>query len=355
MMIATMEITIKKTARSRIKTVDFKNLEFGKYISDHMFVVDYTDEDWKEPQIVPYGNLSLSPATLGLHYGQTVFEGMKAFRMEDNRISLFRPDKHFERFNKSLQRLCMPLVPEDLFITGLHKLIEIDKQWVPKDEEASLYIRPFVFASEERLGVKVSSKYKFIIVTSPVGPYYSKPLRVKVETEFVRAAEGGTGYAKCGGNYGGAFYPSYLAKKQGYDQVLWTDSKEHKYFDEAGTMNLMFVFDGTLVTPPLSTAILDGVTRASILELARDMNVPYEERKVSIAEVRDGIKKGLLKEAFGAGTAATVVPIKTIGIYGKDYDLPSLDENSFMLRVKQQLSDIRTGRAPDLHGWNYII
>jgi len=352
---ATFEIPITKASRSRIKEVDFTNLEFGKHIADHMFIADYAEGEWQNIRIIPYGNLSLSPAILGLHYGQTVFEGMKAFRMIDGRISIFRMDKHWERMNKSLHRMCMPQIPEDLFISAVHKLVKVDRQWVPKQEDSSLYIRPLVFATEVRLGVKVSDEYKFIILNSPVGPYYPKPLRVKVETEYVRAAEGGTGYAKCGGNYGGSFYAAYLAKKQGFDQVLWTDSKEHKYFDEAGTMNLMFIFDGTLVTPPISTAILDGVTRASILELARDMNVPYEERRVSIAEVKDAIKKGILKEAFGAGTAAVVAPIKTISIYGKDYDLPAWNENSFMIKVKNQLSDIRTGRQPDLHGWNYII
>lgn len=352
---AILEIPVTKTKRSRIRDVNFRKLEFGKHIADHMFMADWDGSEWRDAKIIPYGKLSLSPAILGLHYGQTVFEGLKAFRMIDGRISIFRLDKHCERMNKSLERMCMPLIPEELFISAVHKLIEVDKQWVPKEEDASLYIRPLIFATEERLGVKVSEQYKFIILTSPVGPYYPKPLRVKVETEYVRAAEGGTGYAKCGGNYGGAFYASVLAKKQGFDQVLWTDSREHKYFDEAGTMNILFMFDGTLVTPPLSSAILDGVTRASILELARDMSVPVEERKVSVSEVKEALKKGLLEEAFGAGTAAVVAPIKSISIYGKDYDLPAWDEHSFMMRVKNLLAEIRTGRQPDLHGWNYIV
>ena len=251
--------------------------------------------------------------------------------------------------------MCMPEIPEELFLAALHKLIETDSKWVPKEKDSALYVRPLMFATEARLGVKVSEQYKFVILTSPVGPYYPKPLRVKVETEYVRAAEGGVGFAKCGGNYGGAFYPSQLAKKQGFDQVLWTDSKEHKYFDEAGTMNLFFVFDGTVVTPPLSTAILDGVTRDSVLAIARQLNYPIEERKVSLSEVKDGLKKGILQEAFGTGTAAVIAPIKFISIQGKDYELPDFDNNSLVVRAKNQIVDIRNGSAPDLFGWNYII
>ncbi len=355
LMNTTIEIPVTKAARSRIRDVDFKNLEFGKNISDHMFMADYAEGEWQDAKIVPYGNLSLSPAILALHYGQTVFEGMKAFRMQDGRVSVFRVDKHWDRMNKSLERMCMPLIPEDLFTSAIHRLIELDNKWVPNEKDSALYLRPLVFATEARLGVKVSDQYKFVVLASPVGPYYPKPLRVKVETEYVRAAEGGVGYAKCGGNYGGAFYPSHLAKKQGFDQVLWTDSHEHKYFDEAGTMNLFFVFDRTLVTPPLSSAILDGVTRASILDLARDMNFPVEEKKVSLNEVKEGLKKGLLREAFGSGTAAVVAPIKLISIQGKEYELPDVDDNSFMAKVKSQILEIRSGAAPDLHGWNYII
>lgn len=351
----TIEIPVTKTKRSRLKDINFRKLEFGAHLADHMFSADYENGEWQDAKILPYGNLSFSPAILALHYGQSVFEGMKAFRMSDGRISVFRIEKHLDRLNKSLERMCMPQIPEELFVSAIHKLVEVDRQWVPKEEDSSLYIRPLVFATEERLGVKVSDRYKFMVLTSPVGPYYPKPLRVKVETEFVRAAEGGTGYAKCAGNYGGSFYASSRARKEGFDQVLWTDSKEHKYFDEAGTMNLFFLLDGILVTPPLSTTILDGVTRASILDIARDLNLPAEERRVTIAEVKEALKKGTLSEAFGTGTAAVVAPIKTISISGKDYNLPDCDESCFMLRAKKQLSDIRHGRQPDIHGWNYII
>jgi branched-chain amino acid aminotransferase len=234
-------------------------------------------------------------------------------------------------------------------------LIEVDAGWVPTTEGASLYLRPFVFASEAKLGVKVAEEYKFIILTSPVGPYFSKPIRVKVEEEFVRAAEGGTGFAKCAGNYGGAFYPTMLAQKQGFDQVLWTDAKDHKYIDESGAMNVMFVLNGKLVTPKLSTSLLDGVTRDSILTLASAMGIEKEERRVSVAEIEEAFKNKTITEAFGVGTAAVVSQIATIHIHGTDYNLPAVDSNSFQLRVKKKLNDIRKGIEPDTHHWNYLV
>ncbi|GIV34279.1 MAG: branched-chain-amino-acid transaminase 1 [Chitinophagales bacterium] len=354
-MIATLHIPVTRVQQSRISHVDFHNLEFGKYISDHMFSADYIGGEWKNTQIIPYGDLSVSPSSLALHYGQIVFEGMKAFRMRDGRISVFRIKKHLERLNRSLERMCMPQVSEELFVSAIHKLIETDRQWVPEQEQAALYLRPLIFASEPKLGVKISEQYKFLILASPAGAFYPKPLRVKVETRYVRAAEGGTGFVKCAGNYGGAFYPTYLAKQEGYDQVLWTDAHEHRFLDESGTMNLMFVVDGQLLTPPLSSTILDGVTRDSILQLARDMQFPCSEQKISIQEIEQALHEGRVTEAFGTGTAAVVAPIKVIGIAGKDYTLPDWSEKSFMIRVKKILQDIRTGNLPDRHQWNYII
>ncbi len=251
--------------------------------------------------------------------------------------------------------MCMPAIAEELFVNGVQALLEVDERWVPGTEGASLYIRPLVFATESRLGVKVSDQYKFIIMTSPVGPYLNKPFTIKVEDHYTRAAEGGTGYAKCAGNYGGAFYPTQAARQQGYDQVLWTDHKEHKYIDEAGMMNVMFVLKGRLVTPRLSSAILDGVTRDSILTLAKDMGVIVEERKVSVDELEQGIASGELTELFGAGTAAVVAPIAQINIRGKEYTLPVAGHDSFQNRVKQKLRDIRLGFAPDVHEWNHVI
>lgn len=280
MSILTSNISVERVKESRIKEVDFNTLEFGNHLSDHMFVADYNKGRWDAPRVVPFADISVSPAMLSLHYGQSVFEGMKAFRTQSGDINIFRPQKHLARFNKSLDRMCMPAVPEDLFLSALETLITVDEQWVPDGDGATLYIRPLAFATESRLGVKVSDQYKLIIMTSPVGPYQSKPYRLKVENHFVRTAEGGTGFAKCAGNYGGAFYPTQIARQEGFDQILWTDHKEHRYIDEVGMMNVMFVLGGKLVTPKLTSAILEGVTRDSILTLAKDMAIfPVEDRK----------------------------------------------------------------------------
>jgi branched-chain amino acid aminotransferase len=345
----------ERTTKSRIKDVDFNNIEFGKYISDHMLVADFLDNKWQTPKIVPFGDIPMSPAMLSLHYGQSVFEGMKAFKNKDGDICIFRPQKHGERLNKSLARMCMPEIPEELFISSLHAIVETDQAWIPSSEGASLYIRPFVFAFEPRLGVKIADHFKFIILTSPAGAYFSKATRLKVEKNFVRAAEGGTGFAKCSGNYGGAFYPTQLARQEGFDQVLWTDAKEHKYIDEAGVMNVMFVINGKLVTPKLTSALLDGVTRDSLLKLAPGLGMTVEERRVSVAEIEEAFKKGTITEAFGSGTAAVVSPIATINIEGVDYNLPTAGPDSFQQRAKQKLSNIRYGHEADVYGWNYII
>ncbi len=351
----TASFSIERTAKSRMAEVDLNNLGFGSYISDHMLVADYKNGTWSEPKVMPYGELPMTPAILALHYGQAIFEGMKAFKMKDGAISIFRVQRHHQRLLKSLERMCMPAISEELFTSSLQAVIETDHQWVPDKEGCSLYIRPLVFASESKLGVKISDQYKFVIMTSPVGPYFMKPIRVKVEEVYVRAAEGGTGFAKCAGNYGGAFYPTQLAREQGFDQVLWTDAKEHQYIDESGAMNVMFVLNGKLITPKLTSAILDGVTRNSILTLAKDLGMPSEERRISLDELIDGFKKGTLTEAFGAGTAAVVSQIAAINIHGKDYNLPPVNARSFQQRVKQKLNNIRIGTEPDVYGWNYII
>ena len=352
----TSTIAVERTRKSRIKETDFDNLEFGKYISDHMLVADFDHGKWAVPSIVPFAEMSFSPAMLSLHYGQSVFEGMKAFKMSDGSINIFRPLKHLERFNRSLDRMCMPRLSEEMWMQSLRSLIEVDQQWVPDGEGSSLYIRPFMFATESRLGVKVSDKYKFVILTCPVGPYQAKPYRLKVESKYVRTAEGGTGFAKCAGNYGGAFYPTQIAREEGFDQILWTDHKEHQYIDEVGMMNVMFILGGKLVTPQLTTAILDGITRDSILTLARDIgSLPIEERRVSIKEIEEGFIKGTLTEAFGTGTAAVVAPIAVIQINGKDYQIPAAGPTSFQQLVKKRLHNIRMGLEPDVHGWNHIV
>jgi branched-chain amino acid aminotransferase len=354
-MVDTTEISVRKTLHSKLREVNFEKLEFGKYVSDHMLVCDYSDGAWKTPQIVPYANLSLSPTTLALHYGQTVFEGLKAFTMKDGRINIFRMDKHYDRFLKSLDRLCMAPVPKEVFTEGLMQLIKTDSGWVPTAKGTALYIRPFMYASEAKFGVKISDEYRFIIFTGPVPALFANPIKVKVETEYIRAAAGGTGFAKCGGNYGGAFYPTKLAKEQGYDQVLWTGGKDNAFIEESGMMNAMFVINDTLVTPALSDSILDGVTRDSLLTLANDLGYPTEERPVSIAELEEGFAKGTLTEVFGAGTAAVVAPIQTIHIKGVDYTLPAYTKDSLHNKLKDQLELIRTGEIADVHEWNFII
>jgi branched-chain amino acid aminotransferase len=348
-------IPVEHTKQSRLSTIDFNNLGFGNHISDHMLVADYKNGKWQDPKVVPFGDIAMSPAMLSLHYGQSIFEGMKAFKNKNGELVIFRPQRHFQRLLKSMDRMCMPAMTEDFFIESLNAVIKVDEAWVPTSEGSSLYLRPFLFATESRLGVKISDEYKFIVITSPVGPYFAKPVRVKVEEHYVRAAEGGTGFAKCAGNYGGAFYPTQLAKEQGFDQVLWTDACEHKYIDESGAMNVMFVLDGKLITPKLTSAILDGVTRNSLLTLASKMGIAVEERKVSVSEIKEGFEKGTLTEAFGVGTAAVVSTIAAINIAGKDYSLPVVDEKTIQLRLKKKLEDIRHGHEPDEFGWVYKI
>jgi branched-chain amino acid aminotransferase len=350
-----LDIAVRKTTHSRLQEVDFEHLEFGQYTADHMLVCDYDHGAWKQPGIVPFANLSLNPATLALHYGQSVFEGMKAFRMQNGRVNIFRIQKHYERFVRSLDRMCMAAPAQEIFTEGLIRLIELDKEWVPGTEGSSLYIRPFIYASETRFGIKVSEQYRFVIFTGPVPGLFAKPIKVKVETEYARAAKGGTGFTKCAGNYGGAFYPTQQARQQGYDQVLWTDGRENKYIEESGMMNVLFVINDKLVTPSLSDSILDGVTRDSLLTLARDLGYEVEERPVSIDELTKAFQSKTITEAFGAGTAAVVAPIQVININGANLHLPAYGPGSVHNVLKQKLERIRSGADPDLYEWNYII
>jgi branched-chain amino acid aminotransferase len=349
------EILVQPTKHSRLGEVDFNNLGFGNYVSDHMLVANYAKGNWDTPKITAFGDLTLSPTTLALHYGQSVFEGMKAFKLEDGRINLFRIHKHYERFVKSLERMCMPVIPEELFIESIHRLVEVDKNWIPSQPGSSLYIRPFMFASEPKFGVHVSNEYCYVVFTGPVGPAFSRPISLKVETEYIRAAKGGTGYAKCAGNYGGAFLPTHKARQAGYDQVLWTDARENKYIEESGMMNAMFVIDGTLVTPPLSDSILDGITRDSLLAIAGDLGINAEARPISLEELEKAFRLNTITEAFGAGTAAVVAPVSVINIYGIDHHLPEYDDNAIMFRLKNKLEAIRSGKDADKFGWNYLF
>jgi branched-chain amino acid aminotransferase len=348
-------IKIRPTVHSRVTDTDLDNPGFGKYMSDHMFTSKYIDGEWMASQIIPFGDIMISPATLALHYGQSVVEGMKAFRMEDGRINIFRLEKHWQRLNLSLHRMCMPPVPNELFTEALRQLTNIDREWVPSAKDTAMYIRPFVFASEAKLGVKVSDEYTFIVIAGPVALIYPQPIKVKVERNFIRAAKGGTGFAKCCGNYGASFLPTHNARAEGYDQVLWTDAFEHKYIEESGTMNVMFVVEDKLVTPSLSDSILDGVTRDSLIVLAQEAGLIIEERKISVDELQLAFLNKTITEAFGAGTAAVIAPIDTIGIDGRDHHLPAYTESNIMFRLKRRLENIRSGVERDVFGWNNII
>jgi branched-chain amino acid aminotransferase len=344
-------IPVKKVAKSRLPEVDFSNIPFGKIYTDHMFLADYRDGEWKNSRIVPYGYMPISPASPAIHYGQSIFEGMKAIRDEKGNALVFRASDNWQRLNRSATRMCMPHVPHELFMESLSALIDLDRAWIPTTEGGSLYIRPFLYSADEYIGIRPSENFTFQIILSPVGAYYSTPVKVRIETHYTRAVAGGTGFAKAGGNYGGAIYPAKLAQDKGYHQLIWTDGVEHKYIEESGTMNVMFVIDGTLFTPALSDSILAGITRDSVLQLARHWGMRVEERKISIDELISGLEKGIVTEAFGAGTAATIAHIELIGYEDKDYPLPPVEKREFANRVHRELDGIKRGSKPDLFGW----
>ncbi len=350
-----LQIEIEKTPKSRLNETDFQNLGFGKVFSDHMFVCDFQQGAWQTPKIIPFQNLSLSPATNFIHYGQAIFEGLKAFLCEDHKIRVFRPEANFRRMNQSAERLCMPQIPEYIFMEGLKELLKLDQQWIPTAEGSSMYIRPFMFSMDAEIRVKASDTYRFMIILSPSGKYYSSPVKVLVERTYVRAAKGGLGAAKTAANYAASIYPARLAQQKGFDQLIWTDSTEHHYIEEAGTMNFMFVINNTLITPALTDSILAGVTRDSILTLAREWGMKTEERKVSIDEVLQAAENGTLQEAFGAGTAAVISPIIAIHDNGKDYALPPAENRPFSSKVAEEMRQIKLGLKPDQHQWNLTV
>ncbi len=350
-MIAAADINITMIERSKLKDINLNNIPFGKYFTDHMLEVDYEDGEWKNAEIKPYQPLLLAPSLAALHYGQAIFEGVKAYKYADGEAWIFRPIDNFKRFNISAERMQMPQVPEELFMEGMRMLIELDKNWVPGQEDHSLYIRPFMFSSDEMIGVRPSEKYKFMIILSPTGPYYSAPMRIYVEEKYVRAVPGGVGYAKAAGNYGAAMYATAEAKKLGYDQVLWTDAYEHKYVQECGTMNVFFIIGDTAITPGLEAGtILAGVTRDSTIVLLKEMGFNVEERPLHIDDIIDAHKAGILYEVFGTGTAATISLIKELRY--KDYVM-EFDVDSWRTgpELKRQLNAIRYGMEADTHGW----
>ncbi|MGI8582708.1 MAG: branched-chain amino acid aminotransferase [Chitinophagaceae bacterium] len=354
-MIAAADFNITRVERSKLNDLTLQNIPFGKYFTDHMLEVDYEDGEWKNVEIKPYQPLLLSPSVAALHYGQAIFEGMKAYKNQQGEPYIFRPFDNFKRFNKSAERMAMPQIPEEIFIEGIRQLVDIDKDWIPQQEDHSLYIRPFMFSSDEVIGVRPSDKYKFLILLSPTGPYYNAPMRIYVEENYVRAVPGGIGYAKAAGNYGAAMYATAEAKKKGYDQVLWTDAYEHKYVQECGTMNVFFIIGNKAITPDLEPGtILHGVTRESAMTLLKEIGFTVEERPLCIDDIVDAYKAGILYEVFGTGTAATISLIKELRY--KDFTMHfDTDKWKTAPEVKARLSAIREGRTPDKYDWMYKV
>ncbi len=354
-MVAAWDIQVTKIERSKLRDIDLGNLPFGKYFTDHMLEAEYENGKWTNVEIKPYQPLVLEPSLAALHYGQAIFEGIKAYKDEKGEAIIFRPFENFRRFNISAIRMNMPEIPEEIFIEGMRRLVHLDSNWIPAKADHSLYIRPFMFSTDTMLGVRPSDKYKFLIILSPTGPYFPKPMNICVEERYTRAAPGGVGFAKNAGNYGGSMLAATEAQKQGYDQVLWTDAAEHKWLQEVGMMNVFFIINDTAITPSLEEeTILNGVTRNSVITVLKEMGIAVEERPISIDEVIDAHKTGRFREVFGTGTAATVAMIQKLKY--KDYVM-EFSEKDWKLSntVKQKLNAIRQGSAPDQHNWLFKV
>ena len=347
-------IDIQKSPSSKIDKTNFDNLVFGQVFTDHMMECDYIDGKWQTPVIKPYGPITMEPSARVFHYGQAVFEGMKAYKDKDEKIWLFRPDENFNRINRSSKRLAIPEFPKEFFFNGLEELLKLDNQWIKKGFGNSLYIRPFVIATEAGVSASASSQYKFMIICSPAQAYYSGEVRVKFSEKFSRAADGGVGFAKAAGNYGAQFYPTNLAKEEGFQQIIWTDANSHEYLEEAGTMNIFFRIGDKLITAPTNDRILDGVTRKSVLSLAEEYNIETEVRRVSVKEIVDAAEEGELKEMFGSGTATVINPISGFGYKDKKYELPKM-EDSYARFFKDKLMKIQYNEAEDKFGWRYEV
>jgi len=341
-------IRIQQAETSKIREIDFSDLPFGKYFSDHVFIADYRDGAWRDFRIEPFGPLVLSPSAMALHYGQSIFEGLKATKDLSGNPFLFRPSDHARRLNRSAERMCMPALDEEIFLNALQALIHLDRDWIPEMQGSSLYVRPFMFAMDPFLGVRPAEQYRFMVLTGPVGPYYAHPVSLLAETQFVRAVKGGTGEAKAAGNYAASLLPARLAQEKGYDQVIWLEGERFTEIQEAGTMNLVFVLGDKVVTPATDGAILKGITRDSMVQILRDKGITVAERKITIGEVMGAAN---LKEAFGVGTAAVVVPVKAITHEGRTLNIPLPDEQAIGSLVKKEIEDLRSGIIPDRHAW----
>ena len=356
--VAKMNITITKTLNQKNKP-DWNNLGFGNFFSDHIFLMNYTPEkSWHDARIVPFANLELSPAIITLSYGQSIFEGLKAYRTDNGKIQLFRPTNNIKRFNSSGERLCIPAIDESLFLQAIKQLVALESDWVPSNEGTSLYLRPVAFGTDERLGVRPSETYLFMILCSPCGAYYAggmSPIKIYVETKFVRAVKGGIGEAKTGGNYAASLKAQTEASERGYSQVLWLDGREGKYLEEVGAMNVFFVIDGVVVTPMLEGSILSGITRLSAIEILRDKGYKVEERRITIEELIYAAKEGTLTEAFGTGTAAVISPIGEFGYGGDRYIVNNNEIGKVSQALYDELTGIQYGKIEDLRGWIEVI
>ncbi|WP_417444910.1 branched-chain amino acid aminotransferase [Joostella sp.] len=348
------KIEIEKATTSKINEVDFNNLVFGNIFTDHMFVCDFEDGAWQTPKITPYQPLTLDPSARVFHYGQAVFEGMKAYKDEHDDIWLFRPEENFNRINKSSHRLAMPEFPKEYFFEGLTELLKLEKDWIKKGFGNSLYIRPFVIATEPGVSASPAKKYKFMIICSPAQSYYGGEVRVKIADHYSRAASGGFGFAKAAGNYAGQFFPTSIANEEGFQQIIWTDSEHHEYLEEAGTMNIFFRIGDKLVTCPISDRILDGITRRSVITMAEDMGIDVEVRPIKVSEIIEAVNKGELKEIFGSGTAAVINPIAGFGYKGDKWELPKT-ENTYAAKIKQAIMDIQYNTVEDKFGWRVKV
>ncbi len=345
---------VEKVKQSRWNKDSWRNTEFGSVFSDHMFVVKYKDGQWQKGEIKPYGTINILPSLHSLHYGQSIFEGMKAYKGPKDETFLFRPDQNAKRFNKSAARMCMPEIPEDLFLEGLYELLKLDEKWIPKEASSALYIRPFMFASSNFIKANPSDEYTFIIITCPVQAYYKGEVHVKVESNFTRAAAGGTGAAKAAGNYGASFYPAKKAQENGFQQLIWTDGNHHQFIEESGTMNIFFRRKNELVTPPLSDSILPGITRDSLIKLAEYHGIPCVQEKIGLESLVLAHKSGNITEAFGAGTAAAVASINSI-TYKEEKLSFEVNDDGFANKLKTELQDIQYGRTEDPFGWRITV
>src|SRR5690554_209058 len=347
-------LSIEKSATSKIVNVDFENLTFGRTFTDHMFVCDYADGAWQEPKIMPYQAMTLEPSARVFHYGQAVFEGMKAFKDAAGKIWLFRPEDNQERINKSSARLAMPAFAKEYFFKGLETLLKMDAAWIQPGVGNSLYLRPFVIATEPAISASPANTYRFMIICSPAKAYYSGKARVLFAEKYSRSANGGVGFAKAAGNYAAQFYPTALAQEKGYQQIIWTDASTHEFLEEAGTMNIFFRINDTLVTAPISDRILDGITRRSILQLAEDNGIAVDVKRVPVSEIKEAARNGSLKEIFGAGTAAVVSPISAFEHGNEVFEIPENDR-SFAAMFKKQLQEIQHNISEDKHGWRHEV